>query len=551
MRLRTDRGTARNDNLRVLPHLPMLPALLLAASMAAYAQPKTVCTITVNSDDEKRALAQRLPAGEYRFEELLDRTGGLGSACQRGVQCDVLVVSGHFNAGDDFYAERVDSTAALNMDELERASCSESCPGVFARLKEVYLFGCESFSADPTRNAAYGESSRSRMRRIFAGVPAIYGFSSSAPVGPTAAMLLNRTFDAGGQSAFATGRPNAALLRSFKANSMTWASGLPRDATERRRMCPIFDDRLGPSQKLRALHRLATDGGTESGAFAQRIDDFFETLSEDDRRSPDFQRALATVAADRATAARLLSVARSAPPATRAHVVAVSGKLGWLDAEQQRAEYVRMIMELLARDALGFAEVRLVCGLGADGALEEAIPTVMNAPSRASNVSRAATLACMGSAEAHAQVIRAIASPDIRDVRIAEAYLRSRPVTDPRGAAHHRHGRDPHARFGSAGPRPRYARPVAGFRLDPGATHGNFCRGPFGQRAAGHRGSVPARGVSPPGAGRSAPGPSHRRRRAGPGGRADREAAGFLVTSALGKIAPCREPPSRTTKSWA
>jgi hypothetical protein len=112
-------------------------------------------------------------------------------------------------------------------------------------------------------------------------------------------------------------------------------------------------------------------------------------------------------------------------------VVAAAGKLGWLDAGQQREEYVRMILELLARDALGFAEVRLVCGLGADGMLEEAIPTVMNAASKVSNVTRAAALACMGSAEAHAQVIRALASPDVRDVRIAEAYLRSRPVTDP------------------------------------------------------------------------------------------------------------------------
>jgi hypothetical protein len=409
----------------------MLPAILLAVSLTVEAQPRTVCTITVNSDDEKQALAQRLPKGEYRFEELLDRTGGLGSACERAVQCDVLVVSGHFNAGDDFYSDRVESHAALNMDELERASCSGSCPGLFTRLKEVYLFGCESFSADPTRNAAYGESSRTRMRRIFAGVPAIYGFSSSAPVGPTAAMLLNRTFDAGGQAAFATGKPNAALLRAFKGNSMTWASGLPRDAAERRRMCPIFDDRLGPAQKLRALHRLAGDESTGAGAFAQRIDDFFETLSEEDRRSPEFKHALATVAADRATAERLLSTARRSPPSTRAHVVAAAGKLGWLDAGQQREEYVRMILELLARDALGFAEVRLVCGLGADGMLEEAIPTVMNAASKVSNVTRAAALACMGSAEAHAQVIRALASPDVRDVRIAEAYLRSRPVTDP------------------------------------------------------------------------------------------------------------------------
>ena len=34
----------------------------------------------------------------------------------------------------------------LPVEEMERASCSESCPGLFSRLKEVYLFGCETLS---------------------------------------------------------------------------------------------------------------------------------------------------------------------------------------------------------------------------------------------------------------------------------------------------------------------------------------------------------------------------------------------------------------------
>ena len=65
-------------------------------------------------------------------------------------------------------------------------ACSDSCPGLFAKLKDVYLFGCESLNPDATNYAsAYGESGRDRMRRIFSKVPAIYGFYSSAPVGPT------------------------------------------------------------------------------------------------------------------------------------------------------------------------------------------------------------------------------------------------------------------------------------------------------------------------------------------------------------------------------
>jgi hypothetical protein len=75
--------------------------------------------------------------------------------------------------------------------------------------------------------------------------------------------------------------------------------------------------------------------------------------------------------------------------------------------------------------------VGLVCMLGEGGGLVAEIPAVAAAPSRASAASRAAALACMGSAPAHAEVIRALWGADSRDVQVAQAYLRNRPVTDP------------------------------------------------------------------------------------------------------------------------
>jgi len=150
------------------------------------------------------------------------REDWLRSSCQKQVQCDVLVISGHFNAGETFYSDKVDVDEHLQVDELERAACSNSCPALFSHLKEVYLFGCESLNPDATKySSSYGESGRDRMRRIFANVPQIYGFYSSAPVGPTAAMLLNRYFDNGGAGAFATGNLNERLLRIFGHNHMT------------------------------------------------------------------------------------------------------------------------------------------------------------------------------------------------------------------------------------------------------------------------------------------------------------------------------------------
>jgi hypothetical protein len=130
-----------------------VPAALAVAFLAvpAAAEKKTVCTITVNSSDEKDAMRARLPKGEYEFVELVEkgRPDWLRGACERKIQCDALVISGHFNAGEDFYSDKIETREHLRMDELERASCSGSCPGLFSRLKEVYLFGCESLNPIP------------------------------------------------------------------------------------------------------------------------------------------------------------------------------------------------------------------------------------------------------------------------------------------------------------------------------------------------------------------------------------------------------------------
>lgn len=410
-------------------------AAAIAWSPQAQGERKTVCTITVNSADEKETFRKRLPPGAYDFVELVEkgRSEWLGSSCRKGVQCDVLVVSGHFNAGDDFYSDRLENNEYLRVDELERAACSDSCPGLFSRLKEVYLFGCESLNPEATRNATHGESSRTRMRRIFSKVPVIYGFSSSAPVGPTASMLLNKYFDAGAAREFGGGRPSAKLLQVFSRNSMTYtsASETPAEAAYRGRICQLFDDRLGAAQKLGAIHRMMQGDKGDARAVLDRIEKLLASLSEAERQAPEFQRAFGAIAADSSTRDRVLATARAtSQPAMRARLMALSGELGWLNARQQAAEHGRMVSELLARNAMGFAEVDLVCSLNKDGALEDELARVSQAPARAGAVARAAALACMGGVDAHAQVLRALSSTDVNEVQIAQAYLRNRPVTD-------------------------------------------------------------------------------------------------------------------------
>src|SRR4029079_3533868 len=140
---------------------------------------------------------------------------------------------------DEFYSDRIDARESLPVDEMERVSCSDSCPGLFSQLKEVYLFGCNTLNADSldsvsgeiarslvraghsqedavalarVLNDRHAGSNRDPMRQIFKDVPVIYGFSSKAPLGATAGPMLERYLRAGGAPAVSSGRPRATLL---------------------------------------------------------------------------------------------------------------------------------------------------------------------------------------------------------------------------------------------------------------------------------------------------------------------------------------------------
>ena len=236
--------------------LALLGACLAAASsFPASAAPKTVCTITVNSPDERDSFRRNLPPGDYQFVELVERgrPDWLASACQQQVQCDALIISGHFDGGDEFYTDRLDDSEYLSVEEMERASCSGSCPGVFSQLKEVYLFGCNTLKTEPRQTVTddilrslhrsnqspadalqaagmlgetHGGSNRDRMRHIFKDVPVIYGFSSLAPLGRTAGPLLERYFQSAPVPEVGGGLVSGKLMSAFSNTALTVTSGL-------------------------------------------------------------------------------------------------------------------------------------------------------------------------------------------------------------------------------------------------------------------------------------------------------------------------------------
>jgi hypothetical protein len=442
--------------------------VLVAASLATFAlaadlraAPKTVCTITVNSPDEREVFRRSLPADDYRFVELVERgrPDWLASACHTGVRCDVLLISGHFDGGTEFYTDRLNQREFLSVDEMQRVSCSDSCPGLFSRLKEVYLFGCNTLNAEALTSASaeiarslvraghspadaervaqllnerYRESNRDRMRQVFKDVPLIYGFSSKAPLGQHAAPLLERYLQSANPREIGSGQVSPKLLGLFAPVSMTVTAGMTEadpDAAFRRDACRLADERLSATQKIGVVHELLGREMTEVRMLFVPLERYVTSLPAVERHSPDESRALAAIAQDRSARNRYLAFTRDTDePAVRARMLAVARALGWLTQGELHSEYRRMIGDRLAGNAIGAADVDLVCSLNRNHELSGDLPHAP--PVRADGAARAAILACLGSAEAHAQVLRALTSAHDDDVLIAQVYLRHRPLAD-------------------------------------------------------------------------------------------------------------------------
>ncbi|MEO8302689.1 MAG: hypothetical protein ABI724_01085 [Betaproteobacteria bacterium] len=444
--------------------LAVLTVCVVAAwACDAIADPKTICTITVNSSDEKEMFERYLPRDEYRFVELVERgrPDWLASACRQQIRCDALIVSGHFDGGTEFYTDRLDSREFLAVDELERASCSESCPGLFEGLKEVYLFGCNTLNAEAMRSASaeiarslirsghspadaerlsrllserHGESNRDRMRHIFKDVPTLYGFSSKAPLGRAAGPLLERYFQSAPSGEIASGRVSARLVGLFAPSAMTVAAGLT-DADPaagfRRDVCQFSDDRLSDAQKIAFMHDLLGRDMGEVRMFLDHLERYSASLGPARRQAPEAAAAFDAIARDLAMRERYLDFARDADqPAVQVRMMALAHQFGWLTTGQEQLEFNRMIVERMQRNAVGPAEVDLACRRGS-GELGQGLPGGLPAPeTKTGTAADNAIHACFGSAEGRAGVLRALTSASDDDVAIAQVYLNHRPITD-------------------------------------------------------------------------------------------------------------------------
>ncbi|MCU0257363.1 MAG: hypothetical protein MUF60_11555 [Vicinamibacterales bacterium] len=352
----------------------------------------TICTITINSSDEVRALRAAAPSA--RFVELTDfasggdqKSGWLGRACEAGIQCDVLLISGHF--ANTFFGE---SAFELPLRELEREACGHRCPGVLSRPRVVFLFGCNTLAAKDTdrrspeayralligdglqprfadrvvalRYGPLGEETRERMRKVFGLQAVLLGFSSVGPVGAVAGPVfraylrdvradLHRLFDEPSPGPRERRRLERAWLSAFAGMNPAAATGAESPTADE---C-AFDDLDAPrAERLRRAERLMA---ADPLRYTLRVWDF---LRAQDGWEPSERAVLDRLRDQREARRQVLAVLPHLTNSLGAYFSALrlARFLGWMEEQDYARRRDARVRALLA-DGASAAERDFLC----------------------------------------------------------------------------------------------------------------------------------------------------------------------------------------------
>ena len=384
------------------------------------------------------AICPRTSTGSSSSSSAAAPTGSLRRA-RPGVRCDVLVISGHYDGGNEFFSDHLEAHEFLPVAEMERVSCSDSCPGLFSQLKEVYLFGCNTLN--PKRSAARrprscaascaagsrdGDAERlarsleRRPRREAAATGCascsrtfreIYGFSSVAPLGPQAAATLSRYFQANGTGEVGTGRveqPAPGPVRGeldggdARDDGRRSACGDPPRRVPVRRRAPVRTRRSS-----RFVHQLLQrrDGGSADVSRPHRGVRGDARRARRGSRSDVAQALDGDRAATARRATRYLEFAARCRPAVRCARACSTSRRSSAGCRRTelRAEQLRMIDEMLR------AQRRRAPATSTSSARSTTGPRARRRSTRrrgaVDDVAHAAVRACLGSADGHARTL--------------------------------------------------------------------------------------------------------------------------------------------------
>lgn len=386
-----------------LSFLPLLFLFILFQFSTSLAAKKTICSVTINSDDEILSFKKNLPSSEFEFIELTtfkdsQSKSWLRSACEAGVECDVLVVSGHF-AGTFFGS----SGKTLPLRDLEKSACLEECAGIFKKTKEVYLFGCntlagkEKDSRTPEqylqvllsdgfslgqaqqvvafRYSPIGGSFANRMRSVFTNTPKIYGFNSKSPLGKHVGPLLNKYFQkrASQFSSMIDTQSKAQineLLGFFKSTSMVHAAGmsLSLDPQQKLEMSPVCflassNEKNSRAEKLRWIQNMFAKGnGLEMLMY---VSEFLHQEKNRRRWNSEEKAIFMAIKENQTLKQDLMNIVNSPQPwldRSKIDVLTFIKEMDWMDTDTVNQK----IYAILKLDSKSFnvEDMRRVCSYG-------------------------------------------------------------------------------------------------------------------------------------------------------------------------------------------
>ncbi|HYD49052.1 MAG TPA: hypothetical protein VEB21_11920 [Terriglobales bacterium] len=352
-----------------------------------------VCAFAFHSPYELDAIKAALPPGDFVFTDLTPVApamsgtapgtqtlppGWLTDRCRPDLRCDIVVLSGEF-AGTFFG----DYGASLELQEMEEASCQPSCQGLFRDPREVFLLGCNTLAtkgADDRTRADYlhvlythgfdraaaervvdqrygglGPSFKESMRRIFLGVPRIYGFSSVAPTGDKTAPWLTEYFRRKGDYArylTEAGRSTASnrdLLAAFGHSAVVQTTGLsPADAVaaDRNKVCRLYDDAASLGERLRIVHSLLDRD--DFLTFVPPVEIFLSRNPPERFQSPEEQHLFRQVQAlEKPRQQMKATMNRLHASVLKMQIAHLAMQLGWLGGEEFRRLAAESAKQLL------------------------------------------------------------------------------------------------------------------------------------------------------------------------------------------------------------
>jgi hypothetical protein len=418
--------------------MKLIPLLTLIVTAEAAIAKKTLCTITINSKEERGIFQKNLPLSEWDHVELLphaqkpnsapkedsdDIPNWLSEACDSNIQCDVLLISGHFGGG--FFGE---SNYELTLEQLERAACRPGCGGIVKKPKEVFLMGCNTLAgkepdtrtpqeylqvllndgmersrAEQTvalRYSPWGDQNFDRMRAVFSNTAKIYGFNALGPMGNTAYPRLIKYFKQAPKpySSYIerltkTSPQNAALRSSMGDTTLIETAGEPSKASSA--VCYLEDPKVPPISKLRFVERSIR--GSEALKFAPAIAEWLKSVKSFDEWNNEALEMWDRMTLNNSTSRNFISLTEgiSGLPSIQLKLWRMILQLHWIKASEFVAKRQALIEPFFADGKIAKEERQALCALADDGDQKSSID-LNRFGFRKVDYETAMALACLG-----------------------------------------------------------------------------------------------------------------------------------------------------------